>query len=170
MSDSESQDTRATPTTTALIASSTTPDEKRPNGTIQLPATGKEIDEFIRWKIKIYDENRWIGTDLSIYYGEDFGIFKSEIFKMASPINLRNLRHGVYVNRARFVHTADTLTEAIKEELIWPEDDPDNPHHHTTGSVQTREHTPAAVFTPIHAHTYAHTQRPSPISNRTTQI
>jgi hypothetical protein len=57
MSDSESQDTRATPTT-----------EKWPNGTIQLPATGKEIDEYIQWKIKVYDENKWIGTDLSIYY------------------------------------------------------------------------------------------------------
>ena len=64
MSDSESQDTRAT----VLRAALTAPDEKWPNSTIQLPATGKEIDEYIQWKIKVYDENKWIGTDLSVYY------------------------------------------------------------------------------------------------------
>ncbi|RKF81708.1 hypothetical protein GcM3_032037 [Golovinomyces cichoracearum] len=81
------------------------------------------IDKFTRWRIQIYRINR---------YTNNFD-------KMAKDIksNLRDFlsKKGVYVKKIRLFPVSTGLFEAIKEELSWPQNDPDNPNQQQNRST-----------------------------------
>jgi hypothetical protein len=142
-----------------------TPDDKWPRGIIQLPATAKDINDYIRWKIDTIEEQDWKGSDLSEYYRVDFEDFKPDNFDQASQTLLRLLRdtlrrRGVYVSKGRRGHRLSiALVEAVDDELPWPEDNPQRPD---TGRPQT----PTLPNPPVVTQT-APTQQPTPVTGPT---
>ena len=61
-----------------------TPDDKQPRGIIQLLATAKDINDYIRQKIDTIKEQDWKSSNLSKYYKVDFEDFKLDNFDQAS--------------------------------------------------------------------------------------
>ena len=110
-----------------------TPDDKQPRGIIQLPATAKDINDYIRWKIDTIKEQDQKGSDLSEYYRVDFEDFKLDNFDQASQTLLRLLqdtlrRRGVYVSKGRQGYRLSiALVKAVDDELPQPKDDPQRP-------------------------------------------
>lgn len=131
-----------------------TPKQKWPKETIELPATTRDIDEFIQWRIQVYSDNEYNNSDLSEYYTGDFANFDDNAFKIADKEVQRALRNflrrnGVYVQIGRGFSIVGALLAAIKEELPWPDDDADRPEP-TRATVQTQPQTqqrvPSSIF------------------------
>jgi hypothetical protein len=143
------------------LDSNLTPDQKWAQG-IQLPASAEDIDNYIQWRTLVYREKNWTNQRLSLYYSEDFEDFDSETFKLAKRDTQRELRDllrekGVYVSVTRFTSIADNLVAAMKEELHWPADDPQNPNQ-SNPIIQSRPASPTLPQSPAQR-----VQTPTPI-------
>lgn len=78
--------------------------------------------------MKVYREKSWEGEILSEYFSEDFTSFTVNTFN-GLPIDLRRelrdtLREkGVYVRQGSNVKIAESLYQAVHDDLQWPKDE-----------------------------------------------
>lgn len=139
------------------------PEDHWPDGTLRLPPTLEDVTAFIYWRINVYKEEGWCNSDLSEYYSEDFSNFTSDIFGLARPDALRKLRlqlrsAGVFVGGGRGHHRADQLVAAVREELPWPENDPETPQRASSRFAQQ----PTPITSTAHVRIQEATLSPTP--------
>ena len=124
------------------------PEDQWPNEVIQLPATTEDLNEFVAWRCMEYLQLALTSSSLSQLYNENFQNFTVDTFRQVRPSLLNKLRdclriQGVYVDNSRNVDKAEALIAAAKDELPWPEGDPEAPNKKTP-SNQTQN--PPARF------------------------
>ncbi len=95
------------------------------------PSDSKEsLEQFVRWRIQQYNVHKW--TTLSDDFADDFKLLAREDFEAIDKDAITALRNclranSVYIKKGRFVPIAQSLAEAIQEEIPWPEDDDERP-------------------------------------------
>jgi Reverse transcriptase (RNA-dependent DNA polymerase) len=120
-----------------------TPEQKWPSGTLEIPATTEDINEFMQWRIDEYRKCGHNGSDLSAIYGEEFNNFTEETFRQAQPMRRTDLRNilrgrGVYVPSGRNTDICKALVGTAQDEIPWPIDDPLNPSNRTKSRNQSQ--------------------------------
>ena len=102
-------------------------------GTIDVPSLEDEkIEQFARWRLQVYEKSSWEGSILSEAFGTDFHKFSEDDIDRIPGDVKRDLRillrkKGVYVRTGRGISYRVAFTEAIKDELEWPENDTEHP-------------------------------------------
>ncbi|KAF6227508.1 hypothetical protein HO173_012248 [Letharia columbiana] len=92
--------------------------------------TDERIEQFVRWRIQDYNENKW--ESLSDIFAEEFRLFAKEDFEALSKEQQYGLRNclranGVYVKKGRGVLMSESLANIVQEDIPWPLNDEDRP-------------------------------------------
>ena len=100
------------------------------------------LDQYLYWRLHIYDLYEWKGAILSDSFAEDFQHFDRDDFEAFKKDDIKRLRNhlrskGVFVRIRRFLAISDALVEAIREELVWSENDSDRPSSQHQNSTAT---------------------------------
>ena len=70
-----------------------TPDERWPQNKVQDLTNPEEVTAFTQWRMSIYTDRKWTGSDLSEYYGANFIDFTPDTFRIVSLDLQRDLRN-----------------------------------------------------------------------------
>lgn len=97
-------------------------------------------EAFAWYSVRLYKSKSWCNDTLSEYYADDFKSFSEDHFAELSASTRRELRdvlrrQGVYVKKGRNVSIATALHEVVKDEIPWPDDDPDAPSNRISSTI-----------------------------------
>jgi hypothetical protein len=92
--------------------------ERWPLNKVQNLTNPEEVTAFTQWRMSIYIDRKWTGSDLSEYYGADFTDFTPDTFRIVSPDLQRDLRNqlraaSVYVALGRYLDITEQLAKAV---------------------------------------------------------
>ena len=81
------------------------------------------LDQYLAWRLYIYDTYGWKGKNLADLFVEDFEYFEKDDFEAFGKNDIKRLRtqlrsNGAYIRVKRFMPISEALVEAIREELI----------------------------------------------------
>jgi hypothetical protein len=116
----------------ALTDPSQSPEDRWREGIDPAKSSVADIITYTKRRMRVYEEEDLRGESLSEAFFVDFEHFEQETFKACGTDTTRHLRdllreRGVYARKGRGVRYDLALAEAVREEIPWPEDDPERP-------------------------------------------
>jgi hypothetical protein len=114
----------------SLTDPSQSPEDRWREGVDPAKSSVADIITYTKWRMRVYEED-WRDESLSESFALDFVSFDQAAFLACGhDVAKRSrdfLRRGLYVRKARGLKYEVALAEAVREEIPWPEDDPERP-------------------------------------------
>ena len=116
----------------SLTDPSPSPEDRWREGIDPAKSSVADIITYTKRRMRVYEEEDLRGESLSEAFFVDFEHFEQETFKACGTDTTRHLRdllreRGVYARKGRGARYDMALAEAVREEIPWPEDDPERP-------------------------------------------